>query len=505
MPLHHLDLVSSRPLARSQRRLWFLQHYLADKTAFNLLLVCYTTGDVQFATLRDAFTHLMRRHEVLRSKFLNTPSSLQQVPSQESEFQLSDAYVPSWKFESLLEETKAEARNYEFNLETGEIIRGWLLRSNGKTAFFLGSHHIAWDRASVPAVSHEVTSIYKCLSKKQASALALPSPKYQFVDYALWQESWMHDSTILNPHLDYWQSKLSACPESISLLPFACVTERPIVKQHEVDTLDLKFDVDVTNAVKKFCSRKALTPFMFMTATVCSLICRLTGDNDVVVGIADGDRGHTEFDQLIGFTVNMLALRIHIAEGQTFNCVLETFRETCLQAYEHRIVPFDYLLQQLNIPRRTSHSPLFQVTVNYQTQGFLPEYDFGNFRFTAYDHYSARASSDFSFDFEEMSLGALHCQLSYDKYLYSERGMEHFIAIFKTFLENLISTEADMELGKINTVPPLDRSLISSVLQSEKGPEHEILGRSNDTILEIFDRIVIKEGQRQRSWTVLSS
>lgn len=210
---------------------------------------------------------------------------------------------------------------------------------------------------------------------------------------------------------------------------------------------------------------RATTPFMFMASVISALVHRLTGDEDIVIGIADGDRGHSDFDRLVGFTVNMLAIRSKINQEMSYTDHLENYRNACLEAYKHRSIPFDFLLQQLDVPRRTSHNPVFQITVNYQVQGSFPECDYGDFKFTRYDHYNARTQSDFGLDVEETEEGELHCVFDFDTSLYSAAAVNDLAKIFTLLCRNVVESEGDVTMKSINIVSAADEKFIASRLQ----------------------------------------
>ena len=277
---------------------------------------------------------------------------------------------------------------------------------------------------------------------------------------------------LIHPHIDYWKGQLEGIPESVSLFPMALVGKRPAMKQYNVHTVPLDLDTSLTTEIKAFCKATAVTPFMFMASALTALIYRFTGDIDIVIGIADGDRGHTDFDRLVGFTVNMLAIRSKILKNEPYTVLLENYRNVCLEAYEHRAIPFDYLLQQIEVPRRTSHSPVFQVTINYQMQGAFPECDFGEFKFTEYDHYNAKSQSDWMLDIEETLAGGLHCLFSFDTSLYDHTAVSSLANTFRVFVENILATKGHEQLDSIKIVSAEDQRFIASVLQPsfDSGP-----------------------------------
>lgn len=292
----------------------------------------------------------VQRHEILHSRIMNTTQGLQQLPRSNPTFPMIEIEATEETFQSQVESITEAARSLVFDLESGELVRGWLLRSPQRWRFFLASHHLAWDRTSVPTIFNEITSIYKSLTKGEPIESSLLPVTYQFIDYTLWQEDWMAKPELIQPHVEYWKAQLDGIPESVSLFPMALVNKRPAMKQYNVRSVLLDLDSSLATAIKAFCKTAAVTPFMFMTSALTALIHRFTGDIDIVIGIADGDRGHTGFDRLVGFTVNMLAIRSKISKDMLYTTLLEDYRNACLEAYEHRAVPFDYLLQQIETP-----------------------------------------------------------------------------------------------------------------------------------------------------------
>jgi len=465
-PVHYQSKsMQIRPLSHSQSRLWFLHKFLPDKTVYNLLLVCHISGTINVPLFSRAWSVFVQRHEVLHSRIIDTADGLQQVPIEHPRFTLSEVEASELTFQSQIEAITRTAKNHVFALEAGELVRGWLLRSPIGMRFFLASHHLAWDRSSVPTIFDETTAIYKALTKGTALESALSPVPYQFVDYTIWQEQWMDRPGLVKPHIDYWKVQLDGIPEAVSLLPTARTAKRPTLKQYSVDSVPLKVDSSVTSAIKAFCKTNAVTPFMFVASAMSAIVHRLTGDNDIVVGIADGDRGHTEFDRLVGFTVNMLSIRSRFSKDISYVSLLEEYRNACLEAYEHRAIPFDYLLQQLGVPRRTSHAPVFQITVNYQIQGSFPECDYDDFKFTKYDHYNARSQSDFALDVEETTDGMLDCTFDYDASLYDRSAILNLTRMFRVLVENVLATEGFAKVDSINLVPADDQNFISSIPQ----------------------------------------
>lgn len=510
---HNKESLNVRPISHSQRRLWFLHQFIPDKTVYNLLLVCHISGSMDVDLFAKAWTVLVQRHEILYSKIVNSLDGLQQLPEGNPSFHLTQVDASESTFQNHVEHITTLARTYVFDIAAGELVHGWLLKSPLGWRFFLASHHLAWDRASVPTIFDETSTTYRSLANGEDPADSLSPLPYQFIDYTLWQEKLLSRHDLTQPHIDYWRSQLAGIPEALSLFPNALHLERPVVKQYAVDSVSLHLNVCLIRSLKDFCKVNDVTVFIFMTSALSLLIHRLTGDNDIVIGVADGDRGHTEFDRLIGFTVNMLAIRCKIENDMTYTAFLKNYRNTCLEAYQHRALPWDYILQTLDIQRRTNHSPVFQVTVNYQMQGSFPECDYGQFKFTQYDHYNARSQSDFVLNIEETTAGELHCIFDYDTSLYSEGAMLDVSSIFEVLLKNILCTNGLVAVDGISLVSVKDQKFISTILQPSLENFPLLEGLDTDLFPTLFSKAVVAypekpaivDGVRSLTYTELAT
>ncbi|KAJ3512658.1 hypothetical protein NM208_g15294 [Fusarium decemcellulare] len=159
--------------------------------------------------------------------------------------------------------------------------------------------------------------------------------------------------------------------------------------------------------------------------------------------------------------------------------LLEQFLTSCLQAYEHRALPFDLLLQNLpGLPRRTTHSPVFQIMVNYQMHGSFAPVDFGqDFRFARYDHFNARNETDFTLDVEEAPDASLRCVFEFDTALYRTSRMDEFARIYSTFVSHIVDCDGQLGFNAVPLVSADDEALIAAVLQPPvpHQPEADVL------------------------------
>jgi non-ribosomal peptide synthetase component F len=105
---------------------------------------------------------------------------------------------------------------------------------------------------------------------------------------------------------------------------------------------------------------------MTLLAAFKALLYSYSGQEDMVVGTNIAGRAAPEVEDLIGFFVNMLALRTDLSGNPTFAGLLQRVRETTLEAYSHQEMPFAKVVDELRLERNLSHTPLFQAVLTLQ-------------------------------------------------------------------------------------------------------------------------------------------
>src|SRR5262249_8415456 len=119
---------------------------------------------------------------------------------------------------------------------------------------------------------------------------------------------------------------------------------------------------DLISEVKDLSRREGVTLFMTLLAAFKLLLHKYTKQDDIVVGLPVAGRNRAELENLIGFFVNSLVLRTDLSGDPVFRELLARVRAIALDAYAHQDLPFEKLVEELQIHRDLSRNPLFQVT-----------------------------------------------------------------------------------------------------------------------------------------------
>jgi non-ribosomal peptide synthetase component F len=107
---------------------------------------------------------------------------------------------------------------------------------------------------------------------------------------------------------------------------------------------------------------------MLLLAVFGVLLYRMSGQDDILVSGPFANRSRSDFDHLVGFFANTLALRVRMAGNPTFSELLSRVRETALGAFEHQEVPFEHVVDAVRPRRDPGINPLAQVNFRVRVE-----------------------------------------------------------------------------------------------------------------------------------------
>ncbi len=358
-PIAKADRAQDLVLSFGQRRLWILAQLTPNDVTYNMASALALRGPVRIDLLQKTFATIVQRHESLRTRFVEKDGITTQVIDDDAAWgwSLQDLSVLSdAEQESTLQQSLDKEVLTPYDLATGPLFRVQVLkRSNEQHVLVVGMHHIVSDGWSMEVLVKELVTLYVSYAAGQPNPL--PSLTIQYADFAAWQHQWMN-SDGLKKQLDYWHHTLAHAP-SVLALP----TDRP--RQTNPRNHGAVYQKDISRALSpalhQFCQRHELTPFMLFLGTWQLLLGRYAQTDDVIVGSPIAGRSRAEFEELIGFFVNLLLMRADLSGNPTVADYFARTRKQALGAFSHQDVPIDYLLESLNVERQPGYPPVAQV------------------------------------------------------------------------------------------------------------------------------------------------
>ncbi|MBH8554249.1 amino acid adenylation domain-containing protein [Nostocaceae cyanobacterium CENA357] len=350
-------VTSPCPLSFAQQRLWFLYQLEPDSAFYNTPVALHLSGELDLIALERSINEIIRRHEVLRTTFVTVQGQPMQVIASSLTLPLVVVdlqAVPEQQAKAW--ELATEEAQKPFDLATGPLLRTTVLRlSETENVLLFTIHHIVSDGWTIGILIREVAALYEAFSQGLPSPL--PELPIQYADFAIWQRQWLQGE-VLESQVSYWQKQIGNDPP---ILQLPTDYPRPAVETFQGATQSFTVPPEITAKLKILSRQADATLFMTLLAAFKTLLHRYTSANDILVGSPIANRHYTEIEGLIGFFVNTLVLRTNLASNPTFLELLRQVRECTLGAYTHQDLPFEYLVDSLQIERDLSYNPIFQV------------------------------------------------------------------------------------------------------------------------------------------------
>ncbi|HSU17579.1 non-ribosomal peptide synthetase [Longimicrobium sp.] len=364
-PIGRADRGAALPLSHAQQRLWFLEQLGDLGPAYHVRSRVRLRGELDRTALVRALDRIAERHEALRTTFAGNDGEPEQriAPVSDARFPLREHDLREHgDAEQMLDRLMADEATAAFDLSRGPLARARLIRlADDDHVLLVTLHHAVSDAWSMGVLTDELGALYAAFRRGERDPLA-PLP-VQYADYAAWQRRWV-DGGAVRAQADYWKATLAGAPE---LLELPLDHARPARQDHAGATLPLELDEALTAGVKALARRHGATPFMALMAAWATVLARLSGQHDVVIGTPTANRGRREVEGLIGFFVNTLALRVDLSDSPSVATLLGRVKARALEAQQNQDIPFEQVVELVQPARSLAHSPVFQVMFAWQS------------------------------------------------------------------------------------------------------------------------------------------
>ncbi|MFF2393834.1 non-ribosomal peptide synthase/polyketide synthase [Nocardia sp. NPDC058114] len=388
------------PLSAAQRRMWFLNRYLADVDGIgdavdNIPVALRLTGDLDLAALEAALADVVARHETLRTSYPEGPEGAEQVISDATAITLRPEAIT----ETELPERLLSCAAVRFDLTAEIPLRAALFALNTDHVLVLVVHHIAADGFSLGPLAADLMAAY---AARRAGATPTWTPlPVQYADYALWQHENLGETadpaSLAHTQLAFWRHGLAGLPEQLDL-----PTDRPRPAESTFRGAVHRFqiDSDLHSELRELARKHEATLFSTVHAALAVLLARLSGGSDIAIGTPVAGRGEAALDGLIGMFVNTLVLRTQIDPRAEFETTLDAVRAGDLDALSHADVPFEQVVDAIDPARARNRHPLFQVALALQNFT-VPALEAADLRVEPLDFDAAVAKFDLQFTLGE--------------------------------------------------------------------------------------------------------
>ena len=349
MPRH-----GNLPLSFFQERLWVIQRFDPENTAFNIVLMWLSARPTTVQERVSRLRAVVGKHEVLRCIVDDeggTPLARPLTPDAVTVDIVDIANLTQSEQFKHLTSYRSDATRRPFDLAVDAPVRFTIFDvGERRVVTLMAAHHIAIDAWSTTLLRREIEAETAVFQAESADLV-------QYADYAAWQRR-MHETTDLTASLDWWLERLAHIPQ-LSAVP----ADHTPTAQGTGAVLDFSWDRQLEDGIRALAQANGATLYMALVAAVAAVLGRHAHQDDIVLGSPTGVRELRTLETMVGPFVNLLVLRLDLSDDPTFIELLLRARAAVLDAHEHRHTSFEKLVERLQPVRSLNRSPIFQTAV----------------------------------------------------------------------------------------------------------------------------------------------
>jgi amino acid adenylation domain-containing protein len=352
-PLSREPAAGRYPLAAGQERLWWVHQLHAATSEYHILEGWQFPKGLEPAALDSAVAGLVRRHEILRTRFAPQPDGTVVLEV------LDKVSVPvTWAGRDWRVALDAAVAR-PFDLAQPPLFRLVAAELDDGPGLCLVMHHIVTDRWSMDVLSRDLVELYAAALEERPAQL--PPLPVQYGDYAAWQRRFLTDERLASL-LEWWQGALAGHdrPE----LPMD--RPRPTTADGIGDRVVAHLSEETTSALTDLAWRARATPFIVVMAALAATLSAYTGSDDIVIGAIVSDRPHPGLQDLVGFFINTVPVRIQLTgPGLTFRELIVDTRDAWMAADAHQDAPLEQIVGAVRGTSPAQRNPVFDVALSH--------------------------------------------------------------------------------------------------------------------------------------------
>lgn len=461
------EQLSHYPLSFAQERLWFIEQYEQGTSAYHMPRLTKLSKDICLEPLTQAIQAIVARHEVLRTVFIQDETgtdyqSIQSLPLN----------IPI-RISNTIEEYQQQLEkdvNSPFDLRKEYPIRVCIYQLTETYHLLVNMHHIASDGWSIDLFQKELIAYYEYYHR--GKPLSLPALSIQYKDFAVWQKKYLLEEEGAKGQVEYWQARLA------NYDPLRLPTDklRPSQLSYAGKTFFFYLTPELSAQLRAFAKKHNYTLYVVLLSGFYVLLHHCTGQKDIILGTPSANRHYDSLKDLMGSFVNVLAQREHLNLDQSIFVLMEEIHQHMIEAQRYQDIPFEKLIQELNIARDIRFHPLFQVMFSVQSFG-QKEKNFSRY-FHTIDITNIHPITRFDFAcFVSTNQPVFKGLISYSTSLFNESTMQHWLKHYIDILTQIVH-KPNNHLSEYPSIMPWMEKDNPTVLTET----HQAYALNNDTI-----------------------
>jgi amino acid adenylation domain-containing protein len=427
---------TTAPLTEAQREIW-LSTQMGDEAncAYNESNVLEFDGDLNVPALQQSLQKLVARHDALRSTFSADGLTQNFATVLKLEMPVKDlSGLEAAAREAQVAEIRANEAKTPFDLLKGPLLRLQLLKISGRRHLLvMTAHHMVCDGWSFGMFVYELSLLYNEATGGKSASLP---PAMPFSEYARLLESQKGSAEVAESE-DYWVKQFA---ETAPVLELPVDRPRPAVKTYNGSMESRVMDPARFKQLKKVSAQRGSTLFATLLAGFKVLLHRLSGQDDIVVGIPAAGQTIVGCNELVGHCLNFLPTRSRLKGNAAFGEFAAQIKKTVLDAYDHQNYTFGSLVKKLKLPLDTSRLPLVSVMFNIDKAG-LDRLTFNGLKLDVTTNAKRFVNFDIFFNLIQTD-NDLEVECEFNTDLFDRATIQRWLAHFETLVQAIVDDPA---------------------------------------------------------------
>lgn len=442
----------SAPMTHNQKEIWLATRMAENASrAFDESVALHLRGPLVVDALRQAIDSLVQRHQAFRTTFAPDGSTQLVAPQGSLDLRVDDLSALSLdEADAALTRILAEEGSQLFDLENGPLFSMRLVKMDDLYhVLSITGHHIVFDGWSLGVALDELSKLYT--GATTGADPALPEPML-YTDYARRQLAW-ENSQQASLTEAYWLEQESG---DIPVLALPTDHVRSAIRAYAGSCETIGVPGGLFTGLRQLGASHGCTLLAAAFAAWTSLLMRLSGQTDIIVGMPAAGQLLLGDSRLIGHCVNLLPLRFRADLNTSFSHHLKATRAALLDAYEHQNCTFGALIQKLRVARDSGQTPLVSATFNIDRHPAGLEFAGLTYEITTNprQHYQFEIGINIvEFDKE------LLIEANYDGSLYEAETIQRWLGCFERLLQSAVENP-EQALGDLLVAPESERRLV---------------------------------------------
>jgi amino acid adenylation domain-containing protein/non-ribosomal peptide synthase protein (TIGR01720 family) len=493
-------------LSYAQERLWFLEKYESGSKAYNIPIILevnseeYDNNSLIIESVKRSLLSIVKRHEVLSSLIRESEAGIgyQAVDKTIDLFVIQEKILYS---KQNLQTSLIKDVNHIYDFSTEYPIKVTIYKlynedgSREQCYLSILIHHIAFDGWSYDLFLKELSAYFDYHIKNLTGDLNAKEPfqplEVQYKDFAIWQREYLK-TELMNKQLDYWKKKLD-CFETLSLIPDI---PRPKIISYEGDEINFEIDKEISNCLRDLSKNLEVSLYSLLLAAYYLFLRAYTNQNDLVIGTPLANRHYPGVENLIGFFVNSLPIRIQINSHEPIDEYIKRVYNEVVEVNLNQDIPFERIVSELNVEKDPSRNPIFQVFFGVENFGRIND-KFNSSKSIFSKNNNIIQYSPAKFDIYTLiddSYEELQCKFNYSTSLYHAKTIEGFIDTYLYILNQFAKYQSDYELSNnaFNIFYVKDVKYTSEHMILNQVHREQINSTKDKTIISLFENQVNK-------------